>query len=182
MLLLSKNGKHIFIWSYSQYYSTVTKFSLSFPSVYVFLNDGNWKKRSWEIGEGCNEEEQGKARKGRKKEREGKGGTNRGKTTRRRKPSLPENAGILWPRTQPSVLQLPSHLFFSSIFIALQIPCFCSFLLSRIIECFWILHSSAASCLFLILFHAKEGKMSQTIFCSFSFPIDIWDLLTHCLI
>lgn len=70
----------------------------------------------------------------------------------------------------------------SSIFIALQIPFPCSFVVSRIIKCFWTLHSSAASCLFLILFLAKEAKMSQTIFCSFSFPIDIQDLLTHCVI
>lgn len=112
MLLLRKNRKHIFIWSYIQYYSTVTNFSLSFPSVHVFLNDGNWKREK-EPGD-WRRMQRGRTRKSQEVEKEGrgrKGGTNRIKTTQRRKPLLPGNAGILWPRTQPSVLKLPPHLF-----------------------------------------------------------------------
>lgn len=64
------------------------------------------------------------------------------------------------PLTVRTVMIIKDAIRFlsSSIFIALQIPFPCSSVVSRIIECFGALHSSAASCLFLILFLAKEGK------------------------
>lgn len=90
--------------------------------------------------------------------------------------------GVLWPLSTAMIIKVAIRFLSSSVFITLQIPCPCSFAVLRIIKCFCTLHSSAASCLFLILFLAKEVKVCQTIFCSFPFPTDVQDLLTHCLI
>lgn len=124
----------------------------------------------------------GKARKEREKEGEAKGGTYRIKTTQRRKPLFPGNMGCLCHEYSYK-LSSCHQLCFLWHFHESPDSCPCSFVVSRIIECFWILHSLAAPCCFsLILFLTKERTISQTIFCSFSFPIDIQDLLTHCLI
>lgn len=146
MLLLSQNWKHSFVQNNIQHHSTVTNFSFSFPSVCVFLNVQNWKREEkLGAGEGCKEKEEGKARRVRGKEKE-----KRAFVSRKRGAPLPMNTVI---RLKVTVRSLSS-----SVFITLQIPCSFSFVLPRIIECFWILHSSASSCLFLILFPSKEGK------------------------
>lgn len=146
MLLLSKNWKCSFMQNNIQHHSTVTNFSFSFPSMCVFINVQNWKREEkLGVGEGCKEKEEGKARKVRGKEKE-----ERAFVSRKRGAPLPMNTAIS--------LTVTSRSLSSSIFVTLQIPCSFSFVLPRIIECFWILHSSAASCLFLILFPSKEGK------------------------
>lgn len=131
-------------------------------------------KRNWG-GEGCKEEREGKWE-----------GRRRGRGTIELKQPW-EVAFVARKHGNPMavntamIIKVAIRFLSFSISNTLQIPFPGSFLVLRIIECFWTLHSSAASCLFLILFLVKEGNMSQTIFCSFSFPIDIQDLLTHCL-
>lgn len=90
---------------------------------------------------------------------------------RKKEPLLSGNTGPLWPWIQLSI-KITVRSLSTSIFISLQIPRPFSFVLPRIIGCFWILHSSAASCLFLILFPTKEGKNELNNF--LLFPLSNW--------